>query len=101
MVSTVREQIIGILKQHEAGVKTAEVCRGKGTISEIGRLGSTNKECPCMPGSTTTVIIETREISETTGSKSGFVVIFVPKSDGPPNRFRKDSKFYIRVSVEP
>ena len=31
--------------------------------------------------------IETREISETSGSKSGFVIVHVPRSDGPPHRF--------------
>jgi Putative DNA-binding domain len=37
------------------------------------------------------------EISEQQGSKSGFVVVYVPKSDGSPRRSRKDSKFYLRI----
>jgi hypothetical protein len=41
--------------------------------------------------------IETREIAEADGSKSGFVIVFVPRSEGPPHRSRKDSRFYIRV----
>ena len=41
--------------------------------------------------------METREIVETVGSKSGFVIVFVPRSEGPPHRSRKDSRFYIRV----
>ncbi len=41
--------------------------------------------------------IETRAIAESTGSASGFIVVLVPRSDGPPHRSRKDSKFYIRV----
>jgi hypothetical protein len=41
--------------------------------------------------------VETREIAETVDSKSGFVIVFVPRSEGPPHRSRKDSRFYIRV----
>jgi hypothetical protein len=41
--------------------------------------------------------IETRIITETPKSKSGFIIVYVPKSGGPPHRSRKDSKFYIRV----
>ncbi|MGP8173614.1 MAG: helix-turn-helix domain-containing protein [Terracidiphilus sp.] len=41
--------------------------------------------------------VESREIAETIGSKSGFVIVFVPRSEGPPHRSRKDSRFYIRV----
>src|ERR1700722_226183 len=41
--------------------------------------------------------IETREIVETVGSKSGFIIVFVPSSEGPPHRSRKDSRFYVRV----
>ncbi len=41
--------------------------------------------------------IETREICEAPGSKSGFIVVFVPESEGTPHRSRKDSRFYVRV----
>lgn len=41
--------------------------------------------------------ISAREIKESKGSKSGFVVIFVPASDGTPRRSRKDWKFYQRI----
>jgi len=41
--------------------------------------------------------IYTREIEESPGSKSGFVVVFIPPSDGPPRRSRKDWKFYLRI----
>jgi hypothetical protein len=37
------------------------------------------------------------EINEASGSKSGFVVIFIPPSQGPPRRSRKDWKFYQRI----
>lgn len=41
--------------------------------------------------------IESRVIPESVGSKSGFIIVLIPRSDGPPHRSRKDSKFYIRV----
>lgn len=41
--------------------------------------------------------IETRVIPERVGLKSGFIIVLIPRSDGPPHRSRKDSKFYIRV----
>jgi hypothetical protein len=41
--------------------------------------------------------LETRVIYEDAGLKSGFIVVFIPRSDGPPHRSRKDSRFYIRV----
>ena len=34
------EQIIGILKQHEAGVKTADVCREHGAVQRRPLAGS-------------------------------------------------------------
>jgi hypothetical protein len=34
------EQIIGVLKQHEAGVKTAELCRGMGSARRRSTSGS-------------------------------------------------------------
>lgn len=37
------------------------------------------------------------EVPEATGSKSGFVVAYVPASEGPPRRSRKDWKFYQRI----
>lgn len=36
-------------------------------------------------------------IEESPGSKSGFVVIYIPASEGPPRRSRKDWKFYLRI----
>jgi hypothetical protein len=40
---------------------------------------------------------DVKEIQETPGSKSGFVVVYVPKSEGSPRRSRKNREFYIRV----
>jgi hypothetical protein len=37
------------------------------------------------------------EVGETAGSKSGFVVVYVPASEGPPRRSRKDWRFYQRI----
>jgi hypothetical protein len=41
--------------------------------------------------------IETAEIRETEGLKSGFVVLYIPPSEGPPRRSKKDWKFYQRI----
>jgi hypothetical protein len=30
-------------------------------------------------------------------AKSGFVIVYIPRSDGPPRRSRKDWKFYLRI----
>ena len=37
------------------------------------------------------------EVNEPAGSKSGFVVVYVPASEGPPRRSRKDGRFYQRI----
>lgn len=41
--------------------------------------------------------VQAEAISDKPGSKSGFVIVIVPKSDGPPHRSRKDWKFYQRI----
>jgi hypothetical protein len=41
--------------------------------------------------------IEAREVNETAASKSGFVVVYIPVSEGAPRRSRKDWKFYQRI----
>lgn len=41
--------------------------------------------------------VEAVEVNEATGSLSGFVVVYIPASEGPPRRSRKDWKFYLRI----
>ena len=41
--------------------------------------------------------IQAVEIHESLSSKSGFVIVHVPASEGLPRRSRKDWKFYLRV----
>jgi len=41
--------------------------------------------------------VQAESVSESRSSKSGFVVVLVPKSDDPPRRSRKDWKFYQRI----
>jgi hypothetical protein len=41
--------------------------------------------------------IEVVEIAENLGSKSGFVIVYLPKAEGTPRRSRKDWKFYQRI----
>src|SRR5258708_35258229 len=40
---------------------------------------------------------EANEVNEPAGSRSGFVVGYIPASEGPPRRSRKDWKFYQRI----
>src|SRR5258708_4189001 len=41
--------------------------------------------------------IQVSEVNESAGTKSGFVVVYVPPAEGPPRRSRKDWKFYQRI----
>ena len=41
--------------------------------------------------------VEVKEILETPDTKTGFVVVYVPKSEGSPRRSRKNREFYVRV----
>jgi predicted HTH transcriptional regulator len=41
--------------------------------------------------------IEVREVNESSASKSGFVVVYIPISEGAARRSRKDWKFYQRI----
>lgn len=41
--------------------------------------------------------IEVVEVNEPPSSKSGFVIVRIPASDGLPRRSRKDLKFYLRI----
>lgn len=36
-------------------------------------------------------------VNDSESDKSGFVVVYIPESDGPPRRSRKDSRFYLRI----
>lgn len=36
-------------------------------------------------------------INDPPTAKSGFVIVYIPRSDGPPRRSRKDWKFYLRI----
>jgi hypothetical protein len=41
--------------------------------------------------------VRVTEVNDVAGAKSGFVIVYVPASDGPPRRSRKDWKFYQRI----
>jgi hypothetical protein len=41
--------------------------------------------------------IQTAEVNDPIGAKSGFVVVYFPPSEGSPRRSRKDWKFYLRI----
>lgn len=41
--------------------------------------------------------VQVREIAETSGSRNGFVILYIPASEGLPRRSRKDWKFYLRI----
>ena len=41
--------------------------------------------------------MQATEVNDPAGSKSGFVVVYIPASEGPPRRSRKDWKFYLRI----
>jgi hypothetical protein len=41
--------------------------------------------------------VQASEINEPAGSRSGFVVVYIPASEGSPRRSRKDWKFYLRI----
>ncbi len=41
--------------------------------------------------------VRASEIDEPTGSRTGFVVVYIPPSEGHPRRSRKDWKFYLRI----
>jgi hypothetical protein len=41
--------------------------------------------------------VRAKPVLEIAGGKSGFVVLFIPASEGPPRRSRKDWKFYLRI----
>jgi len=41
--------------------------------------------------------VKAREVNDQEGAKSGFVVLYVPASDGLPRRSRKDWRFYQRI----
>src|SRR5437868_4229826 len=41
--------------------------------------------------------VQVTEVKDPGGTKSGFVVVYIPASNGPPRRSRKDWKFYQRI----
>jgi len=42
--------------------------------------------------------VEVHTVRDRTKSKSGFVLIYVPEIDGPPQRSKADWKFYVRIA---
>src|SRR5260370_387736 len=41
--------------------------------------------------------VQAAEVNDPAGSRSGFVVVHIPPSEGAPRRSRKDWKFYQRI----
>ncbi len=41
--------------------------------------------------------VQAVEVNEPVGSKSGFVIVYIPASEGFPRRSRKNSTFYLRI----
>jgi len=41
--------------------------------------------------------VRAREVKESQGSRSGFVIVYLPASEGAPRRSKKDWKFYRRI----
>jgi|SRR5580658_3084373 hypothetical protein len=41
--------------------------------------------------------VQTAEVNDPPGSKSGFVTVYIPASEGSPRRSKKDWKFYLRI----
>jgi hypothetical protein len=42
--------------------------------------------------------VQTHLVADSTGSRSGYVLVFIPESDGSPRWSRENSKFYVRIA---
>lgn len=89
--------VIGV-KASGAGANTPDVVRALSPVADRHAVASAALEIILQSVEPGIEGIETRAIAEARGKKSGFVVIFVPASDGPPRRSKVDGRFYVRIA---
>jgi hypothetical protein len=89
--------VIG-MSAHGGGANLPDVVTGEMPVADMGAVSSVALEIilkhvePGIQG------IQINNVPNKTRSKSGFVLIYVPESEGSPQRSALDSNFYVRIA---
>jgi hypothetical protein len=89
--------VIGV-KASGAGANTPDVVRSLAPVGDRHAVASTALEIILQSIEPGIEGVRTKTVPDTRSKASGFVLVFVPASDGAPRRSKVDWRFYVRVA---
>ena len=89
--------VIGV-KASGAGANTPDVVRSLASVADRHAVASAALDIILQSVEPGIEGIRTKTIAEGKSKPSGFVLLFVPASDGPPRRSKVDGRFYMRIA---
>jgi hypothetical protein len=89
--------VIGV-KASGAGANTPDVVRSLAPVADRHAVASTVLEIILQSIEPGIEGIRTKTVPDARSKASGFVLVFVPASDGAPRRSKIDWRFYVRVA---
>jgi hypothetical protein len=89
--------VIGV-KASGSGANTPDVVRALAPVGDRHAVTSAALEIILQSVEPGIEGIRTKTIGDGKSKTSGFVLVFVPTSDGPPRRSKVDGRFYVRVA---
>jgi hypothetical protein len=89
--------VIGV-KASGAGANTPDVVRVLAPVGDRHAVASTALEIILQSVEPGIEGIQVKPIADAKGKPSGFVLIFVPASEGAPRRTKTDWRFYVRIA---
>lgn len=89
--------VIGV-KASGAGANTPDVVRSLAPVADRHAVTSAALDIILQSVEPGIEGIKTKTVADGKSKPSGFVLLFVPASDGPPRRSKVDWRFYVRVA---
>lgn len=85
-------------KASGAGANTPDVVRDLAPVADRHAVASATLDIILQSVEPGIEDIRTKTIADGKSKPSGFVLLFVPASDGSPRRSKVDSRFYVRIA---
>lgn len=89
--------VVGV-KASGAGANTPDVVRALTPVADRNAVASAALDIILQSVEPGIEGIRTKTIADGKSKPAGFVLLFVPTSDGPPRRSKVDGRFYVRVA---
>jgi hypothetical protein len=89
--------VIG-MSARSTGANMPDVVVAEKHVSDMGAVGSAALDIILKQVEPGIEGIQIKNVPNKTRSKSGFVLVYVPESEGSPQRSVIDSKFYVRIA---